>query len=120
MLTKDLAVGVVFVPRSLERELRRLLEGWLSVDLLYAKQDSFGLKSWTSFALDAGISDTARFNDCITKRPGARKIDSTAAQGQRMAVGGTPTVLIERWRYSQPPADSLLSIVKAAAAKQRD
>lgn len=89
-------------------------------DLLYAKQDSLGLKSWTSFAIDAGISDTARFNVCITNESGARKIDSAAAQGKRMAVGGTPTVLIEGWRYSQPPADSLLSIVKSAAAKQRD
>jgi len=88
-------------------------------DLLYEQQDSLGLKSWASFALDANISDTARCNACVAQGAGASKIDSAAAQGQRMAVGGTPTILIEGWRYAEPPSDSLLSIVKAVAAKLR-
>lgn len=80
---------------------------------LFAKQDSFGLKSWASYAAAAGISDTVTFNRCVATMTTAVRVDSALAFGKTINLRGTPTVIIDGWRYSSPPYDSLLPIVQA-------
>jgi protein-disulfide isomerase len=80
-------------------------------DALFAKQDSFGLKSWISYAKEAGIRDTMTFASCAAMRTHSDKIDSAVALGNRLKLTGTPTVIINGWRYSEPPLDSLRAIV---------
>lgn len=82
-------------------------------DVVFAKQDSLGLKSWTGFAAEAGVSDTLVFRSCVATNTRSERIDSAFATGQRVGVAGTPTVFIEGWRYDQPPYDSLLAIVRS-------
>jgi protein-disulfide isomerase len=73
------------------------------VDAVYSKQDSLGLKSWGSFALDAGISDTVAIRDCSRRSTVAPRIEAGRELGLRWNVVATPTVLINRLRYSLPP-----------------
>lgn len=84
-------------------------------DALFAKQDSFGLKTWTSYAVDARIADTVAFSRCVSSHRTSARIDSGLAAGERFKVRGTPTVLINGWRYSPTPYDSLGVIVRRLA-----
>ena len=74
-------------------------------DLLYEKQDSLGLKSWISFALESGTPDTLRFDACISRTGPLRRVESGLAIGQSIAILGTPTVLINGWQYAEPPSE---------------
>ena len=82
------------------------------IDAVYRKQDSLGLKSWGSFAHEAGIRDSASLARCaIDPRPVA-KIDSGKAVGGEFGVTGTPTVLINGWRIrGVPTRDQLGKII---------
>ena|SRR5688572_11003018 len=77
-------------------------------DLLFRKQDSLGLKSWVSFAAEAGISDTARFAACARDTVAIARIDRGLALGRKIGVRGTPTIIVNGWRFATPPTDSQL------------
>ena len=82
-------------------------------DALYAKQDSFGLKSWASYASDAGIKDTASFLGCVRRTSKSDRVEAGLAAGTRIRIVGTPTILIDGWRYNGTPFDSLTAIVRS-------
>jgi protein-disulfide isomerase len=81
------------------------------VDQVYAKQDSLGLKSWASYAADAGISDTTSIEDCARGAGTSARIDATREFGSRIGVEGTPTVLVNGWRFLRPPTKARLNEV---------
>jgi protein-disulfide isomerase len=76
------------------------------LNLVYERQDSIGLKSWASFAREAGVPDTVAFLRCVSASAAVPRIEAGLALGQRIGVTGTPTVIINGWRYFSPP-DSL-------------
>lgn len=78
------------------------------VDLAYSKQDSFGIKSWTSYASDAGIADTAAFSRCFSSQDLPTMVDRGRQLASSIQVQGTPTVIINGWRFAAPPQDSVL------------
>jgi protein-disulfide isomerase len=67
-------------------------------DVIYADQDSLGLKSWSMYALAAGIRDTARFSRCLRETKTALKVDSALKVGDALKLHATPTVLVDGWR----------------------
>jgi protein-disulfide isomerase len=77
------------------------------VSSIFRNQDSLGLKSWGSYANDAMVSDTVLFGSCITRTEPFRSIERGVATGAQAAVRGTPTVLINGWRYPIAPFDRL-------------
>lgn len=77
-------------------------------DLLFVKQDSLGLKPWISYARDAGIANTAEFERCIGRTTPFPRIEAGTALAEAYQVKGTPTVIINGWRFSRPPSDSIL------------
>lgn len=79
------------------------------VGLSYDKQDSIGLKSWTSFALEAGVTDSAQFGRCLTSPRRSSLIDSGIATASRFDVHGTPTVIVNGWRFHATPTTDQLS-----------
>lgn len=50
--------------------------------LLYLKQDSLGLKSWGSFAFEAGIQDTLAFSRCAIDTVVVQRIENGLALGK--------------------------------------
>lgn len=82
------------------------------VDAVYAQQDSLGLKTWSSYARDAGIRDTLSFARCISAHQTFPRIEKGLSLGKAIGVRGTPTVLINGWRLSTPPYDSLAKVVE--------
>lgn len=88
------------------------------VDAIFLKQDSLGLRPWTAYAHDAGVGDSIEFNACIARPGQPTNIELGRKSGDQLRVSGTPTVLINGWRYSIPPYDSLTAVLRAAASER--
>ena len=81
------------------------------VDVVFAKQDSLGLKSWGSFAMEAGISDTARISACATAEAATPSIEHGLAFGKKIKLTATPTVMVNGWRFARPPSEQEIDSV---------
>lgn len=81
------------------------------IDVIFENQDSLGLKSWGSYAVAAGIRDTASFRRCTMTTGFFARIDSGVALGRRIELRGTPTVFVNGWRFPSPPSPQVLSQV---------
>lgn len=87
-------------------------------DLLFEKQDSLGLKSWASFAKEASVDDSSSFARCMMDSAELPQVRGGLATGTRLEVHGTPTILINGWRYSHPIyGDSLVSEIARHAKR---
>lgn len=86
------------------------------VDLVFAKQDSLGLKAWTSYADESGVLDTATFKRCTTSTQPIPSVVAGLALGAKLGVRATPTVIINGWRFGSPPRDSLAWVVRRLSA----
>ena len=73
------------------------------IDAIYDKQDSLGLRPWTAFAKDAGIQDTLFIARCALATDPVDRIARGRRFGERIRLAGTPTVIINGWRYPYPP-----------------
>ena len=87
--------------------------------LIYEKQDSLGLKSWVSFASESRVPDLAHFDKCASDTVRVARIEEGVRLGKELAVAGTPTVLLNGWRYRSPPnrVELLRGIEMLAAGK---
>ncbi len=80
-------------------------------NLIYEKQDSLGLKSWGSFAAEAGVRDTAAFLRCAAVATPNPRIERGVALANKVGATGTPTVFVNGWRYASPPDQAELDRV---------
>jgi protein-disulfide isomerase len=94
-------------------------EGADFVDLAYAKQDSFGLKSWVSYAKEAGISDTASFEACMREPTSLARVNAGRLLGDSLDIRGTPVVVINGWRFHRVPADTELREILETLASNK-
>jgi len=78
-------------------------------DALFADQDSLGLKSWVSYAKEAGVPNTSAFDHCVRSTSVDPLIQQGLSVGRRFEVTATPTVIINGLRYSRVPSESVLA-----------
>ncbi len=85
-------------------------------DRLFEQQESFGLRPWTEFAVEAGVPDSAAFDTRIIEHganPTPRIAEGTLL-GKELDVQGTPTLVINGWKLGRPPnLEELDGMVKA-------
>jgi protein-disulfide isomerase len=82
-------------------------------DLLFQKQDSFGIKPWSNFATESGVIDSARFAQCFSNNPIQPKIAAGLALGDSIKLTATPTVIINGWRmYHGADSAHFASLIK--------
>lgn len=87
------------------------------VDLAYAKQDSFGLKPWVGYAEEAGIQDTVAYSACVRDTARIERVEQGLHLGQSLKIQGTPSVIINGWRFATVPGDDQLrEAIKALMA----
>jgi len=87
-------------------------------DLIYALQDSLGLKSWGSYAHDAGVADTVGFERCIGGSQQFSRIEAGIEAAKRFDVHATPTVLVNGWEFPIPPnAEELDSAISSFSSR---
>lgn len=70
------------------------------VDVLFAKQDSIGRKAWGSCASEAGIKDTSVIVRCVKNDKPVKQIDDDVSCAKQGGVRGTPTLVINGWRFN--------------------
>ena len=86
------------------------------VDVIFAKQDSLGLKTWIEYAREAGVSDTARFSSCSLDTAPIRRVETGRQLGERNRLTGTPTVIVNGWRLPGTPSEArLFSLIDSVA-----
>ena len=78
---------------------------------VFDKQDSLGLRSWGAYAADAGIPDSSLIHDCAVNPSSVERLDAALEFGDRISLHGTPTVILNGWRYPQTPS---IEALKAA------
>jgi protein-disulfide isomerase len=81
---------------------------WEMANSLYLNQDSLGLKQWSSLARESGIRDTVVFVACVDKTDPLLAVDSGIAIGKRIKLTGTPTIIVNGWRFPRPPSEEVL------------
>jgi protein-disulfide isomerase len=88
------------------------------IEAVFSKQDSLGLKTWTSFAKDARI-DTSQFGRCMSSRPRFERLEADAAIVARLGIHATPSVMLEGWLFRSGISDTaLVRMVSQLAAGQ--
>jgi protein-disulfide isomerase len=123
----NVGLELVHFPLSIHRFARpaaRALEcanaqgaGPAFVDLAYAKQDSFGLKPWRSYAKDAGVQNIDAFETCANDTAQVARIEEGRRLGEALQIRGTPTVIINGWRFPGVPNDAQLRSAIVALSK---
>ena len=84
---------------------------------LFAKQDSIGVTPWTAFAQSAGILDAAGFLSCMASDSSQARVDADRTLATSLSVRGTPTVVIDGWRFPLPPTlDTLRRVAHEVVA----
>ena len=76
--------------------------------VIFARQDSIGLKSWKSFALDADMPLPDGFATCVDGTNDFPRIDGGLALGEKLGVRGTPTVFVNGWRVAHDKLEAAL------------
>jgi protein-disulfide isomerase len=61
---------------------------------LFARQDSIGVKTWSRFAAETGVPDSAAFGQCFTAARALANVDRDARAGREADVQVTPTLVI--------------------------
>jgi protein-disulfide isomerase len=77
-------------------------------DLLYAKQDSLGIKPFSSYATDAGVADTAAFNLCNRAASPIAAVARDSIAARALGGRGTPTILVNQLRLTGVPDSATL------------
>lgn len=86
-------------------------------DALFQGQGSFGVKPWSQFASKAGVLNLAAFQSCVQNEIPLKQIDQGLVLGKELEVRGTPTIVINGWKFAPPPTErDLERIVKAVLA----
>lgn len=95
-------------------------------DVLFQKQDSLGVKSFVSYAVDAGVADTAEFTRCMNRAaaPELSSIASDSAAARNIGSRGTPTIIIGGTRLGSSPdsarLDSLIRVQLTRLSRMKD
>jgi protein-disulfide isomerase len=76
------------------------------LDIVFAKQDSMGRIPWSSLAREAAVPDPEGFAVCIADSASVDRVERGRAVGSLLRIRGTPTVIVNGWRFASTPPDS--------------
>ena len=80
-------------------------------DLVYAKQESLGLKTFAEFARESGVSNLRAFASCIATTTSVPAIEADISEALRVGGIGTPTILVNGYRLPEPPDSAALATI---------
>lgn len=86
------------------------------VDAVMAKQDSLGLKTWTTFAEEIDVPDLQAFDTCVTSAELPPMVVAGIAAAQGHEIHATPTVLVNGWRVANATPGELIRVAKEVMA----
>jgi protein-disulfide isomerase len=77
-------------------------------DFLFRHQDSLGTLKWTRVAAGAGVKDTAEFTRCLVSSDADAILRADSLAADKLQATGTPTVLVNGWRFFGAPSTQQL------------
>lgn len=83
-------------------------------DVLYETHDSLGLIPFTALAERAQVPDDTQFESCIARSDPIIRVDQDAALAQKIGGSGTPTIVINGFRFPGVPTRSQVDSALAA------
>lgn len=84
-------------------------------DVVYAKQDSIGIRNWQSFAAHAGVRDSSDFAQCVSRNRHAAEVTRDLKVARELKLEGTPVYLVNgASHFGAPSADELLKQLRSA------
>ncbi len=86
-------------------------------DRLFAHQDSLGKKSWGAFARESGVPDSVGFHQCTSATEPMPLIDAGIAGAKEIGGAGTPTVVINGYRWGTIPTAEEVELVVRSGGK---
>lgn len=87
---------------------------WISA--VYAHQDSLGVRSWGSIATEAGVPYPALIERCASTANSFERLERGRAFGDRIHIRGTPTVLVNGWKFTEALSSGMLDSTITALA----
>lgn len=63
-------------------------------DLLFAQQDSIGVKAWEHFAAESGVQEIPAFEECVRSRRYSDRVEEDLAIAMELGLTGTPSFLV--------------------------
>lgn len=72
-----------------------------------------GLKSWESLAAEAGIPEAHEISQCAAGQGPTKRIEAGLALAQELQIAGTPTVIVNGWRFVAPTKENLQRAINA-------
>lgn len=88
-------------------------------DRLFQMQDSLLKADVASIAVAAGIPDEREFRACLESQPTRASIGTDSTAAMRLEVAGTPTVLVNQWRYQGAPTAAALDSIVVSELRAR-
>jgi len=86
-------------------------------NLLFEKQNTFGITPWSEFATDAEVPNLAAFQSCVQRNDPVWRGVEGLSLGKQLDVKATPTLIVNGWKLSRPPeAEELDHLIKAILA----
>lgn len=79
-------------------------------DVAYQWQDSIGVAAWASFAVRAGVRDTADYNGCVASNRHRDTIERDRLAALALKLAGTPVYIVNGQPYFGAP--SLLNLTQ--------
>ncbi len=89
-------------------------------DALFRRQDSIGYVSWGAFAREAGITDEAQFNICVSSSVTAGRVKQDADAARALELRGTPAIIVNGLLLAGTPTASELEDEVRRALQQLD
>lgn len=77
-------------------------------DYLFEHQSTLDGMNWTAVAATVGVTDTTRFRACLVDPTTLAKLSADSLDAKRLAVDGTPLVLIDSVMMRGAPRAALL------------
>lgn len=78
------------------------------IETVYSAQDSLGLMSWGHLASRTGIGDTSYVSACALDPTPSPSVEASIAFGTELGVTGTPSLMVNGWRYQGLPSTTQL------------
>jgi protein-disulfide isomerase len=65
----------------------------------FERQDSLGKRPWEQYAQEAGVANLRRFTECRADTAFARRVEVHRLLGDSLQVSGTPTLIVNGWKF---------------------
>jgi protein-disulfide isomerase len=86
----------------------------------FVHQAQLTTRTWTQYAVAAGVADTGSFAACMEAPATATRLTRDSLTASAEEVAGTPTVYVNGKRFASPPSVAqLLEAVKLAIGSNR-